>query len=86
MFGLALILALMFGVATAAFGANGDFFKVGRNNIASAVSTLTKNGPGPALRLSVGSGPPLAVNSETKVGKLNADKLDGQDSEELKPL
>ena len=46
-FGLALVLALMVGVASTAFGANGDFFKVGRSNLASAVSTLTKSGAGP---------------------------------------
>jgi len=79
-FGLALILALMVGAATAAFGANGDFFKVGRSNIASAVSTLTKNGAGPALSLKVDSGPPLAVDSTGKVAKLNADRLDNLDS------
>lgn len=85
-FGLALVLALMFGLASAAFGANGDFFKVGRNNLADSMSTLTKSGAGPALHLKVGSGPPLAVNSEARVNKLNADKVDGQDAEALKPL
>ena len=79
-FGLALVMALVLGVATMAFGANGDFFKVGRDNFASAVSTLTKGGAGPALRLEVGSGAPLAVNSSAKVAKLNADKVDGLDS------
>lgn len=79
-FGLALVLALMLGVATMAFGANGDFFKVGKANVASAVSTLTKSGAGPALKLQVGSGPPLAVNSATRVANLNADKLDNLDS------
>jgi hypothetical protein len=83
MVGLALILALIFGVASAALGADGDFFKVGKGNFASAVSTLTKSGVGPALRLKVGSGAPLAVNSSTKVTNLNADKLDGMDSAEL---
>lgn len=82
-FGLALVLALMVGVATAALGANGDFFKVGKGNVASAVSTLTKNGAGPALRLKVGSGAPLAVNSSTRVANLNADRLDGLDSTRL---
>jgi hypothetical protein len=76
-FGLALVLALMFGVASMAFGANGDFFKIGRANLASAVSTLTRSGAGPALSLKVGSGAPLAVNSSTKVANLNADKVDG---------
>ena len=42
--GLAVILALMFGVATAAFGDDGDFFKVGRSNFASALSTLSRSG------------------------------------------
>lgn len=78
-FGLALILALVLGVATMALGANGDFFKVGRVNVASAVSTLDKSGAGPALRLLVGSGAPLTVNSSTKVANLNADKIDGRD-------
>jgi hypothetical protein len=65
------------GVASAAFGANGDFFKVGRSNIASAVGALTKRGAGPALSLKVGSGAPLAVNSSNRVANLNADRLDG---------
>ena len=78
--GLALVLGLIFGVAAMAFGANGDFFKVGRANVASAVSVLTKSGAGPALSLRVGSGAPLAVNSQAKVANLNADRLDGLDS------
>jgi len=85
-FGLALVFALIFGVATAAFGANGDFFKVGKSNTASAVSKLIKQGAGPALELRVDSGAPLKVNSETKVAKLNSDKLDGQDSTAFMPF
>ncbi len=77
-FGLALVLALVVGAASAAFGANGDFFKVGRSNLASAVSTLTKSGAGPALSLRVDRGAPLAVNSGTKVADLNSDKVDGR--------
>jgi len=56
--GLAVLLALVFGVATTAMGAmgaNGDFFKVGKSNLASAVSVLTKRGAGRALNLRVGS-------------------------------
>lgn len=75
-FGLALVL----GVASMALGANGDFFKVGRSNVASSVSTLTKSGAGPALSLKVGRGAPLAVNSQARVANLNADRLDGSDS------
>lgn len=81
--GLAVILAVVLGVASAAFGADGGNFKLGRSNLASAVSTLTKSGPGPALSLVVGSGPPLAVNSPQKVANLNADSLDGLDSAQI---
>jgi hypothetical protein len=77
--GLSVILALIFGVASTALGANGKPFLLGKKNVATAVSTLLKRGAGPALRLSVGSGPPLAVNSADKVTNLNADRIDGQD-------
>lgn len=73
MVGLAVILALVFGVATSALGANGKPFLLGKRNVASAISTLIKQGPGPALNLQVGAGqPPLAVNSKTRVANLNA--------------
>ena len=77
--GLSVILALIFGVASTASGANGKPFLLGKKNVATAVSTLLKRGPGPALKLKVGSGPPLAVNSSETVTNLNADKIDGQD-------
>jgi hypothetical protein len=83
MVGLAVILALVLGVATAALGANGDFFRVGQSNFASAVSVLDKSGAGPALRLLVDSGAPLAVNSSTKVSNLNADRLDGKHATQI---
>jgi hypothetical protein len=83
MFGLALVLALILGVATAAFGDNGDFFKLGKSNTASKVSKLIKSGAGPALDLQVDSGAPLKVNSDQTVTNLSADKLDGQDSSDL---
>jgi hypothetical protein len=51
---------------------------LGRSNLASAVSTLTKSGAGPVLRLRADSGPPLAVNQQAKVDNLNADLLDGK--------
>ena len=80
--GVAVILALLFGVASSAFahGGNKGFFHLGHKNVTSKVSTLIKRGAGPALNLRVGSGPPLKVNSDTKVPKLNTDKLDGKDS------
>ena len=80
--GLSVILALVFGVATSALGANGKPFLLGKRNVASAISTLVKKGPGPALNLKVGAGqPPLVVNSTAGTAtNLSADKLDGQDS------
>jgi hypothetical protein len=81
--GLAVIFSLIVGAASAAFGANGDAFLLGRRNAASAVSTLTRSGAGPALRLQVGSGAPLAVNSSKQVTNLNADKVDGKDVSQL---
>ena len=75
--GLSVILALIFGAATMAMGADGKPFLLGKKNVASAVSKLVKSGVGPALSLTVDSGPPMAVNSSTKVTNLNADKVDG---------
>ena len=51
--GVAIILALAFGVATTAMGANGNPFLLGKKNVASAISTLAKKGP--ALSLVVGA-------------------------------
>ena len=75
--GLAVILALIFGVASTALGADGKPFLLGNSNAATKVSTLVKSGAGPALDLRVGSGAPLKVNSQAKVTKLNADAVDG---------
>jgi hypothetical protein len=83
--GLAVILALVFGVASRALGADGDFFKVGKSNLAASVSKLVKSGAGPALRLEVDSGPPLSVNSSAKVTNLNADKVDGKNAADFLP-
>jgi hypothetical protein len=96
--GLAVILALIFGVlsrATAHTGSAG-LFHLNHNNPVSALSTLTgtltgsvlkvdNNGAGPALSLEVGSGKaPLTVNSSAgKATNLNADKLDGLNSTDI---
>ena len=79
--GLAVILALMFGAATTAMGADGRPFLLGKRNVASAISTLVKQGTGPALKLQVGPGqPPLAVNSSARVASLNAASAGRADS------
>jgi len=85
-FGLALVLALLFGVASMAFSATGKPFILGKNNSATETSKLMKNGAGAALSLLVGENqPPLKVNSDAKVANLNADLLDGQDSSAFLP-
>jgi hypothetical protein len=97
--GLALIVGLIFGMASAAFGANGqNFILGGLNNTATAITKLTgnvngsamqvvNNNPGPndsALNLSVQPGEaPMRVNSDKVVTNLNADKVDGKDSSEF---
>jgi hypothetical protein len=89
---LALFLVLSGGAAIAATGGN---FILGKANTASSQTSLsapitgkslqvtnTSTGAGAtALGLNTASGhPPFAVNSGTKVAKLNADMLDGSDS------
>lgn len=77
--GLAAILALVIGVASAALGANGKPLILGKAaNTATKVTGLVKGGAGPALSLKVDSGPPLSVNSSDQVPNLNADLVDGR--------
>ncbi len=51
--GVAVMLAMVVGVASAAFGANGDSWRLGRGNIATAITALggTLGVNGPMLRL-----------------------------------
>ncbi len=85
--GLAVILALVFGVATTAMGANGQSFLLGRFNAATALTKLTGNVNGAAMQvvnsnadandtalsLSVQAGEaPMRVNSKARVANLNA--------------
>ncbi len=98
--GLAIMLALVVGVTSTAFGANGDFLKLGTaknvatkatalvGKVASGSSLVVKNpSGGSALGLQVNAGKaPLTVNADAgKATNLNADKLDGQDSVALLP-
>ena len=77
--GLAVILALLFGLASTALGANGKPLILGKAaNTASKITGLVKSGAGPALRLKVDSGPPLEVDSAAQVLNLNADYVDGR--------
>ncbi len=93
--GLAIMLALVFGVASMALGANGNPFLLGRLNNATTLTKLTGNTNGTAmhvvnsnagaddtaLALSVGVGEsPMAVNSGVKVALLNADRIDNREA------
>lgn len=93
MVGMAVILAVVLGVATTALAAvPGDPFRLGRINTINNLSTLVgsvntpmlridNNGSGTALDLQVKPGEqPLRVNSAKKVVNLNSDTLDGKDS------
>jgi hypothetical protein len=92
-FGPALVLALMVGLASAALGATGGNFVLDSVNTAGVVSKLTANTANPALQLintstgaaattlnlQVANGKPsMTVNLQTEVANLNADRVDGQ--------
>ena len=95
-FGLALVMALVLGMASTAMSATGSNFILGKGNAASKASKLTANVAAPALalvnnstaaaatalNLTVPAGKaPLTVNPTAGTAtNLSADKLDGQDS------
>jgi hypothetical protein len=98
-FGLALVLALIFGVASVALSASGGNFILGRANGATTTSKLTASVAGPALtlvnqstdsaatalNLSVDAGnAPVKVNAAAGTARnLSADELDGKDASEF---
>jgi hypothetical protein len=66
--GAAMLLALVFGVATTAFGATGGKFILGKANVAGAASRLTAGISGPALQMvnnGAGTALDLRVGSPT---------------------
>ncbi len=95
-FGLALVLALVVGVASTALGANGQNFILGKlNNAATSVTGLVGNVNGAAMKvsnpnagaddtalsLSVQAGEaPMRVNSGVRVANLNAARAGIADS------
>lgn len=77
---LALFVAVT-GAGGAAYAATGGSFILGKSNSANAATSVTRTTTGPAISANVRAGSaPLAVNSRTKVTKLNSDLLDGRDS------
>ena len=95
-FGLALVMALVIGLASTAWSATGGNFVLGKANVATTVSKLTASIAGPALTLvnrstdaaatalnvSVAEGKaPIKVNAAAGTATgLSADELDGMDS------
>ena len=72
--------ALVVGVGGVGYAATGGNFILGGSNSASRTSTLTSTA-GSALSLKAPStSAPLAVSNSVKVGRLNADLVDGLDS------
>lgn len=91
-------LSLLVALGGAGYSATGGSFILGQGNTASSQTRLTTPLAGTAFRIDntntqngatalglfVGAGrTPFTVNSEVKVAKLNADKLDGLDSTAL---
>ncbi len=99
-FGLALVLALVFGISSKALAGTGvgAVFNLGQNNAVNALSNLVgtttnsmlridNNGTGSALQLLVEPNrPPMTVSADAgKAVNLNADKLDGNNSTAFLP-
>lgn len=77
---LALFVAVT-GAGGAAYAATGGTFILGKANLANAATSITRSTTGAAMSINVKTGSaPIAVNSTTKVAKLNADLLDGHDT------
>ena len=96
--GLAVMLAVVLGVASTALGANRGDLILGQNNVATAFTQVVGNvngntlqlantNPGTndsALSLNVQPGEaPLRVDSDARVPNLNADKLDGLEPSQI---
>jgi len=98
-FGLALVLALLLGVATMALAAvPGDPFRLGQTNGIDKMSTLVGDVAGTMLKVDNGSTAagataldlrvepgkaPMKVNSDGQVTNLNADKVGGKEASEF---
>ncbi|HUR02514.1 MAG TPA: hypothetical protein VM347_08240 [Nonomuraea sp.] len=75
--------ALSLALSGTAYAATGGTFVLGRSNAASSPTGLTSSAGTPLVLNAKTGYAPLAVNSTTKVNRLNADLLDGVDSAAL---
>lgn len=72
------------GLDTYTYAGTGDSLLLGKLNKANKTTHVTSTGNGPALSLHAkGDRPALAVDSRAKIGKLNADRIDGKDAAAL---
>lgn len=75
--------ALSLALSGTAYAATGGAFILGKGNTESSTSALTNSAGTPLVLNAKAAYAPLAVNSTTKVNRLNADLLDGIDSAAL---
>lgn len=80
---LAVGIVLVAALDWAASAATGRATILGRWNQADHVTTIKNTKSGPALDLRAANGPALKVNSDKRIYKLNADKLDGMSAGDL---
>ncbi|WP_323792753.1 hypothetical protein [Nocardioides sp.] len=85
-FGAALLAICLLGVVgSVSYAAGTKTVALGTANKSSKATILqTKKGPALVLKTKKSS-PPMKVNSKKRVAKLNADKVDGLDAEQLSP-
>jgi hypothetical protein len=71
---------LVMSIDHLAFAATGKSMVLGKSNRANKVTKLTRTTSGPAMerRVKNGAGAPIKVNSTGRIGKLDADMVDGQ--------
>lgn len=78
---------LVGGANLAAYAANGRPLLLGQTNTETRTATVHNTGNGPALSLRSEAGAPsLAVSSTKKVGRLNADRVDGLNASDLQTV
>ncbi len=67
------------------YAATGQSLLLGRSNSADTVTQVTRTTKGPAMQFNVkdGKGAPIKVNSKGRVGKFNADMVDGEHATDL---
>jgi hypothetical protein len=72
------------GIDAGTYAGTGDSLILGKFNKANKATHITSTGNGPALSLHArGTRPALAVDSNTKIVRLNADRLDGREATSL---